>query len=172
MKYMITYMDNKDNSVQLAHEIWEALAAEERKLISLPDSNMDAEMMDADVYCICFDYNRNVIPLEVIELLMELEGKRFAFFVTSGFAYADHFRDRLEHDLKAFFPDTYDYSGIFLCGGKFPDTVVKSAEEVLKSNPENAWSKFVLNNHEKTMNHPDAGDITELWDFLRQNMNL
>ena len=172
MRYVITCMDNRETSAQLAEEIWGALSADERKLLSLQGGKWDDELMDADVYCICFDYNRNVVPLEVMELLMNLENKTVAFFITSGFAYAEQVRNRLEQELEAFLPESCDYRGMFLCGGRLPDMIVKNAEAVLKNDAENAYAKFVLINHEKTKQHPDAGDITELWDFLQENLDI
>jgi len=172
MKYFITYMDSRENSAKLAEEIWSALPAKERQMVYLPGARMDEEMLEQDVYFICFDYNRNVIPLEVMELITNLEGKCFACFVTSGFSEADYIREKLEQELEAFLPDDGDFRGIFLCGGCFPENIVKNAENVCKTDKDNKYAQFVLMNHEKTKNHPDAGDITDLWDFLSQNMDL
>lgn len=165
MKYEIAYYSRSGNTAMLAEEIAELLSSED---VRLTDLNCSDASDDADMYIIGFGINRGAVPMKVMDVLEQAEGKEIVLFVTCGMEPSEKYRISVERRVKPFLPDDCVYHGLFLCAGRFPDEVIAGVEATLERQPDNQQAQSVLANHEKTRNHPDKADIQNIRDFIWQ----
>lgn len=167
MKYEIAYISQSGNSEKLAHGIADGLPQDSTFVTDLSCEKVTGK---ADIYLIVFGINRGMVPLKVMELLEELHGKILLFFITSGMEPVQEYRDAMERKLLPFIPDDCDYRGLFMCPGRFPEHVLRAAQEKLAVEPEYAAAKNVLSDAELSADHPNQTDIENAGRFIREHL--
>ena len=163
MDYQIAYLNVYGNAGVLADEIQTILAGAE-----LVDLNRQEISDDADVYLLVFEITQAAIPLKIMDVLENLEGKTILCFVACGMALFEEKED-VEHNLLPFLPDECDYRGLFFCPGQIPSSVMDTIQEALDENPENKQAQAMLEAFQHAKNHPDAGDFQELRRFIQES---
>ncbi len=163
MDYQIAYLDVYGNAGVLADEIQSILAGAE-----LVDLNRQEISDDADVYLLVFEITQAAIPLKIMDVLENLEGKTVLCCVTCGMALHVS-KDSVEHNLLPFIPDECDYRGMFFCLGQIPASVIDTLQTALDENPENQQAKVMLEAFQHSMHHPDTDDLLDLRRFIRES---
>lgn len=165
MKYQIAYENIYGNAEVLANEIKKILPPESTDFADLSCQEISD---DADVYLIGFEITQDAIPLNIMDVLENLEGKTVLCFVTCAMAHAGK-KDSIERNLLPFLPDECDYRGLFFCPGQIPASVLRAVEEALRENPENERAKTMLECFQKSLNHPDSDDLRDLRRFIDES---
>ena len=78
MKYEIAYISQSGNTEKLAHGIADSLPHRDTFVTDLSCEEITGK---ADVYLIGFGLKKEAIPLKIMDVLEELEGKTILFFV-------------------------------------------------------------------------------------------
>ena len=125
MEYQIAYLDIYGNAGILAEEISGILHGAE--LVNLSKQEISD---DANSYLLVFEITQNAIPLKIMDILENLEGKTILCFVACGMALFEEKED-VEHNLLPFLPDECDYRGLFFCPGQIPSSVMDTIQEAL-----------------------------------------
>ena len=128
MDYQIAYLNVYGNAGVLADEIQTILAGAE-----LVDLNKQEISDDAAVYLLVFEITQAAIPLKIMDVLENLEGKTILCCVTCGMALHES-KDSIEHNLLPFIPDECDYRGMFFCPGQIPASVMDTVQTALDEN--------------------------------------
>lgn len=163
MEYQIAYLNVYGNAGVLADEIQAILAGAE-----LVDLNWQEISYDADVYMLVFEITQAAVPLKIMDVLENLEGKTLLCCVTCGMALHES-KDSIEHNLLPFIPDECDYRGMFFCPGQIPDSVMETVQTALDENPENQRARIMLEAFQHSMNHPDTDDLRKLRRFIQES---
>ena len=160
MDYQMAYFNVYGNAGVLADEIQAILAGAE-----LVDLNRQEISYDADVYLLVFEITQAAIPLKIMDVMENLEGKTILCCVICGMALHES-KDSIEHNLLPFIPDECDYRGMFFCPGQIPASVMETVQTALDENPENQRARVMLEAFQHSMNHPDTDDLRELRRFI------
>ena len=163
MEYQIAYLDIYGNAGILAEEISGILHGAE--LVNLSKQEISD---DANSYLLVFEITQNAIPLKIMDILENLEGKTILCCVTCGMALHES-KDSIEHCLLPFIPDECDYRGTFFCPGQIPASVMDTVQTALDENPENQRAKIMLEAFQHSMNHPDTEDLRDLRRFIQES---
>ena len=163
MEYHISYLDIYGNAGILAEEISSILHGAE--LVNLSKQEISD---DANSYLLVFEITQNAIPLKIMDILENLEGKTILCCVTCGMALHES-KDSIEHNLLPFIPDECDYRGMFFCPGQIPASVMETVQTALDENLENQRAKIMLEAFQHSMNHPDTDDLRELRRFIQES---
>lgn len=163
MEYQIAYLDIYGNAGILAEEISGILHGAE--LVNLSKQEISD---DANSYLLVFEITQNAIPLKIMDILENLEGKTILCFVACGMALFEEKED-VEHNLLPFLPDECDYRGLFFCPGQIPSSVMDTIQKALDENPENKQAQAMLEAFQHAKNHPDAEDFRELRRFIQES---
>jgi len=161
--YQIAYLNVYGSARVLADEIQTILADAE-----LVDLDRQEISDDADVYLLVFEITQAAIPLKIMEVLENLEGKTILCCGTCGMALHES-KDSIEHSLLPFIPDECDYRGLFFCPGQIPVSVIETIQTALDEDPENQRAKIILDAFQHSMNHPDTDDLRNLRRFIRES---
>jgi len=78
MKYEVAYISSSGNTEKLAHGIADSLPHRDTFVTDLSCEEITGK---ADVYLIGFGLKKEAIPLKIMDVLEELEGKTILFFV-------------------------------------------------------------------------------------------
>jgi len=78
MKYEIAYISQSGNTEKLAHGIADSLPHRDTFVTDLSCEEITGK---ADVYLVGFGLKKEAIPLKIMDVLEELEGKTILFFV-------------------------------------------------------------------------------------------
>ena len=163
MDYQIAYLNVYGNAGMLADEIQTILADAE-----LVDLNKREISDDADAYLLAFEITQAAIPLKIMDVLENLEGKTILCCVTCGMALYES-KNSIERSLLPFIPDECDYRGMFFCPGQIPASAMDAVQTALDENPENQQAKVMLEAFQHSMNHPDTEDLRDLRRFIQES---
>ena len=81
MKYEVVYISQSGNTEKLAHGIADSLPHRDTFVTDLSCEEITGK---AEVYLVGFGMKKEAIPLKVMEVLEELEGKTILLFVTAS----------------------------------------------------------------------------------------
>ena len=163
MEYQIAYLDIYGNAGILAEELKRILHGAE--LVNLSKQDLSG---GANVYLLVFEITQNAIPLKIMDLLENLEGKTVLCIVACGMALFET-KEHIERRLLPFLPDACDYRGLFLCPGQIPASVMDTLQEALEENPENKQAQAMLEAFRQAENHPDAENFQALRRFIQES---
>ena len=110
------------------------------------------------------------IPIDVMNVLEELEGKTIMFFVTASVEPTDEMVASIERKLDPFLPMDCDYRGLYLCRGQVSDSTIEKLEGILQEQPDNEKVQFALDMCKKTKGHPNNEDISAAYRFIKENL--
>lgn len=164
MDYQIAYLNVYGNAGVLADELQTILTGAEMVDLS---GNQEISY-SSDVYLLVFEITRDAIPLKIMDVLENLEGKTVLCIVTCSMALLES-KDSVEHNLLPFLPDECDYRGLFFCPGQIPTSVMDTVQTALDENPENQRAKVMLEAFQHSMNHPDSDDLRDLRRFIQES---
>ncbi len=167
MRYEIAYLSNTGNTAKLAKGLAAMLPREETVLTDL---SREEALGTSDLCFVGFGINREVIPMEIIEALERMEGKRILLFVTCGLEPTERYRASVERRLLPFLPDDCDYKGLFLCAGGFSEDMIETITRSLRKNPDNAQARTLYEAHKRSHGHPNEEDLDALWDFVQDSL--
>ena len=163
MQYQIGYLDTYGNAEILAEKIEQYLPLGS---CIKTDLAQESPSSNADGFLICFEMTREAVPLEIMEVLESLEGKRIALFVLCA-AKTESEKQDVERRILPFLPDDCDYVGMFTCLGQMPSAIQDSIEEVFAVQPENPQAKTLAQIYSQSLGHPNEDDFSALRKFLQ-----
>ncbi len=163
MQYQIGYLNTYGNAEILATKIEQYLPIGSS---TMTDIATEPLFGTADVFLVCFEMTREAVPLEIMEALELLEGKRIALFVLCAAKTENEKRD-VERRLIPFLPDQCDYKGLFTCMGQMPSAIKNSVDEILSTQPENPQAIVLDRIYHQSLGHPDEEDFSLLRKFLQ-----
>ncbi len=169
MTYEIDYFSLTGNTRKLADGISQSLFADKAPVIDLAAEETSA---DADVYLVGFGLKNGVVPYPIMECLESLEGKTILFFVTCGMEPNDEYRQHIERKLAPFMPEQYDYRGMFLCLGQFPQEAMEKARQVSAFSQADAKTEAFLKYCREADGHPSQQDIAQACAFIRAKLTI
>lgn len=167
MKYEIAYVSLSGNTEKLAHGIADKFPIQETFVTDLSHEEL---YENADVYLLGFGVNKGTIPLKIMETLEELHGKTIMFFITCGMEPELEYRDSIEKKILPFLPEECDYRGMFMCQGKFPDTVFAAAKRKLEAEPDNKYAQKIILDNELSNTHPNEKDYENAYRFIIEHL--
>ncbi len=130
MKYAVIYLSQTGNTKDIAEELFLSLPADRRTIASLSQLQ---DIPQADHYFIGFPVHHNTCPLEVIDLLEQIESSNITFFATCGLTPTENYRKYIEKSVLPWINNDCLYCGTFLCQGSaaevFTDKMLASAPE-------------------------------------------
>ncbi len=163
MQYQIGYLNTYGNAEILATKIEQYLPIGSSTMTDIATEPLSGT---ADVFLVCFEMTREAVPLEIMEALELLEGKRIALFVLCAAKTENEKRD-VERSLIPFLPDRCDYKGLFTCMGQMPSAIKNSVDEILSTQPENPQAIVLDRIYHQSLGHPDEEDFSLLRKFLQ-----
>lgn len=163
MEYQIIYTSKTGNTRKLAEAVFDAIESPQKVIYDLEKDEMD---FNSDIYFVGFWTNSGSCSIEVLDILSEMHGKKIAMFGTCGLEYNQEYYREIESHIDAFIPDDNEYLGTFLCQGKMPLKVKEKYEEMLEKDPSDKRAKYMIENFEKGLKHPDQQDIENVKKFV------
>ncbi len=164
MSTMVIYSSQTGNTKKIATEIFAAIPDPEKDLQNIQDWHHD---LSADTFFVGFWNNRGSCPLEIINLLSELHGKRIALFGTCGLGNDPQYFHSIESNVKVWIPDDNTYLGCFMCQGKMP-MKVRSRYESMRNEGNASKVDFLLHNFDEALLHPDDKDVADAKNFVKK----
>ncbi len=169
MKFEVAYISQSGNTEKLAHGIADSLP--HRKTF-VTDLSCEKITEKADVYILGFGIKKDAIPLKIMDVLEELEGKTILFFVTASIKPTEEHVKEIERKLSPFMPNVCDYKGLYLCPGQVSEATLKKLRVLLENEPENEQIKEAYDFCNKTIGHPNQDDIEDAFNFIRERLNI
>ncbi|MDO4284515.1 MAG: flavodoxin family protein [Eubacteriales bacterium] len=164
MSTMVVYASATGNTKKVASAIFAAI----------PDSEKDMQDIlqwdhrsAADTFFVGFWNNRGSCPLEIINLLSELHGRRIALFGTCGLGRDAAYYRSIEQNVKVWIPDDNEYLGCFLCQGKMPMSV-RSRYESMRTDQTASRIDHMVHNFDEALLHPDETDLANARAFVKK----
>ena len=169
MKYEVAYISASGNTEKLAHGIADALPISETFVTDLSCE----ELTDAaETYLIGFGMKHHAIPLKIMEVLEELEGKTIMLFVTASVEPTDEHIKEIEQKLAPFMPEECNYKGLYLCPGQVSEETLNKVKTMLEHDPENEHALSAMEHCNKTMGRPNQTDIKNAQTFFLEHLEL
>jgi len=169
MKTIIAYFSQSGNTRIIAEGLARAMELDQKFLIDL---DAQEAPLDGDIYLVGYGVNKGTVPLCVMDLLDNLEGKMLLLFATCGFIPEEDYCRAIERRIEPFIPEDCVYRGIFLCPGKFPQEVVDTAKQVLENAPEHPAAKRIVEEYALAEKHPNQADIDRAAKLVRHRLGL
>jgi hypothetical protein len=167
MKYEIAYLSLSGNTEKLAYGIADELPNDETIITDLSSETISSQ---ADINLICFGVNKGTVPIKIMDALDELDGKTIMFFITGGMEPTEKYHDMIENKITPFLPDECDYRGMFMCRGKFPNSVLNAARQKLSEDSDNKYALKIVSDAEASAEHPNADDYTNACRFIGEQL--
>ncbi|MDD3186240.1 MAG: flavodoxin family protein BilS [Anaerostipes sp.] len=162
--YQVVYTSKTGNTKKLAEKIYDTLNSKDKEIYSLDEGGANA---DADIYFIGFWTNRGTCSMEVLDFFDNLEGKKIALFGTCGMGGQEEYFNNIKTNVAAFLPDSAEFLGAFMCQGEMPDTVGEKYHNILREHPDDEKIKFMIDNFNHAIGHPDAEDLDHIATFVK-----
>jgi len=169
MKYEIAYISQSGNTEKLAHGIADSLPHRDTFVTDLSCEEITGQ---ADKYLICFGMKKEAIPLKVMEVLEELEGKSILFFVTASVKPTEDNVKEIERRLEPFMPTECEYKGLYLCPGQVSDEKFEKLLTLHSQQPDNKQIGEALEICKQTFGRPNQEDIDDACDFVCEKLNI
>ncbi len=164
MSTMVVYTSRTGNTKKIATEIFSAIPDPEKDLQDIQNRQHD---LSADTFFVGFWNNRGSCPLEIIDLLSALHGKRIALFGTCGLGNDPQYFHTIESNVKVWIPEDNTYLGCFMCQGKMP-MAVRTRYESMRNEGNSAQIDFMLHNFDEALLHPDDQDAADARAFVKK----
>lgn len=168
MNYLITFASTTGNTKELAKAIRESLPSEEcinfGPTIMMSKKNIAA----AQRIYVGFWTNRGACSETVAEFLQGLEDKEVFLFGTAGFGESQDYFDGILSRVGENVPESSRIIGTYMCQGKMPASVRERYEGMLVDPEQEAKARQLLENFDKALTHPDAGDIENLKQAIKK----
>jgi hypothetical protein len=58
-----------------------------------------------------------------------------------------------------------------MCRGKFPENVIRAAQNKLEEEPDNSYARRVLADAEGSSEHPSASDCEQAYSFISERLS-
>lgn len=167
MKYEIAYLSGSGNTEKLANGIADSLPQEDTFVTDLSCEEITGK---ADVYLIGFGMKKHAIPLKIMELLDQLEGKTILFFVTASVKPTEDHIKVVEQKLDPFMPSDCDYRGLYLCPGQVSEETISKLSTIIEFEPDNEQAKAAYEVCKYTIGHPNQEDINDTCNFIKEKL--
>lgn len=164
MSSIVIYASSTGNTKKVAAEIFAAIPDSEKDMQDIIQWN---HQLTADTYFVGFWTNRGSCPLEIINLLSELHGKRVALFGTCGLGRDEKYYRSIEQNVRVWIADDNEYLGCYLCQGKMPMSV-RSRYESMRTGENAARVDYMIHNFDEALLHPDENDLAEARAFAEK----
>lgn len=169
MKYEIAYISGSGNTEKLAHGIADSLPHRDTFVTDLSCEEITGK---ADAYLIGFGMKKEAIPLKIMDVLEELEGKTILFFVTASIKPTEAHVKEVERKLDPFMPSDCDYRGLYLCPSQVSEATLNKLKAVLEQEPENEQAKEAYSVCQQTFGRPNQEDIDDACNFVFDKLNI
>lgn len=163
MKFKVIFASQTGNTELIAKTIYEAIPSSDKDILRVqePDTRESA-----DTYFIGFWTDRGTCSMDIMDYLGELHNKNIALFGTCGMGSDKEYYHRIENQVSAMIPDDNLYLGTFLCQGKMPIQARNKYEEMLKSNMNPDFARYMIHNFDQGLLHPDSEDFIKARKFV------
>ena len=169
MKYEVAYISSSGNTEKLVHGIADSLPPRDTLVTDLSCEEITGK---ADVYLIGYGMKKEAIPLKIMDVLDELEGKTILFFVTASIKPTEAHVKEVERKLDPFMPSEHDYKGLFLCPGQVSEETLVKVKTLLEQEPDNEQAKAAYESCKRTAGRPNQEDIDDACDFVCEKLNI
>ena len=165
MKYSIVYSSRTGNTALLAEKLADALPAEERVYLGVPDPRGEA----AELIFTGFWTDRGGADQESAAFLERLHNKKIFLFGTAGFGGSQAYFDQILGRVAARLDPSNTLAGSFLCQGRMPPSVRQRYEAMAVRQPEQAreW----IENFDRALTHPNEEDLKRLGELALNVMS-
>lgn len=154
MSYAIVYSSRTGNTALLAKTIREILGEEACVYFGAPAP----QALAAETIYAGFWTDRGTCDEEMAQFLQSLTDQSVFLFGTAGFggspAYYDQILERVQANLKG----SVRLLGRYMCQGQMPQAV-RTRYEGMEDSPRRT---AMLENFDRALGHPDAGDLEQL----------
>lgn len=164
-QYQIVYTSQTGNTEKLAKQIFETIHTDAKDIYCL---NEETANYDADIYFIGFWTNRGSCSMELLDFLDGLEGKKVALFGTCGMGGHPEYFKSIETNILAFLDDSNEYLGAFMCQGEMSQQIKEKYHAKLKENPDDERIKFMIENFDHAIGHPNQEDLDNVTAFAKE----
>lgn len=154
MSYAIICSSKTGNTEKLAQRAREVLGEEN-----------ECPVVDADLVLVGSWTDKGGMDPALADTLPQLADKRVFLFGTCGFGGSQKYYDRVLDRFAAALPDGARVVGRFMCQGQMPPAVRE--RYVKMSNQDPTRFEPMIENFDRALGHPDAGDLGAFEAALR-----
>lgn len=169
MKYQVIFKSQSGNTEMVARAIMQTLPQNDAQLVNMATQQ---PTMDAEIYFVGFGVYHGTCPLEVLELLEMLEGKKILLFGTCGIEPTEKYCSHIERTIETFMPDNCDYLGMYLCQGAMAPSAKDAIVQMNKQIKEDVRIRAVEQAYQQSQSHPDAIDLENASRFAENVLNI
>ncbi|MCC8076556.1 MAG: flavodoxin family protein [Clostridiales bacterium] len=163
MEFLVLYSSRTGNTEKVAEAIFDALPGRSKLIESVED--YDGTENPGLVF-LGFPVNRGNCPMDVVDALEKLEGKRLAIFATCGMG-DETYQQRIRHNIDVWMPDVYIDLGFFCCQGAIAPAFLKELREQEASvSPQ--MVEAMEAQQQQSVGHPDAADLDRARQFAKE----
>lgn len=154
MSYAIVYSSRTGNTALLAKTIREILGEEDCVYFGPPAPQAFA----AETIYAGFWTDRGTCDEEMAQFLQSLTDQSVFLFGTAGFGGAPAYYDQILERVQANLKGSVRLLGCYMCQGQMPQAV-RTRYEGMEDSPRRT---AMLENFDRALGHPDAGDLEQL----------
>ncbi len=154
MTFAIVYVSRTGNTRLLAETIRDSLPKDSCLWCGGPDDRALA----ADRLYLGFWTDKGDCGPEMAEFLAKAAGKEVFLFGTAGFGGAPEYFEQILARAAGHLPASARLIGRFMCQGRMPQAV----RDRYAALPESPRRAMMLENFDRALPHPDAGDLAAL----------
>ncbi len=126
------------------------------------------EALAADRLYVGFWTDRGSCDESVADFLKTARNKEVFLFGTAGFGGSEEYFEKILDAARKNLDESCTVIGTFMCQGKMPESVRTRYEQMTKGPGPAQNVKFLLDNFEKALSHPDRDDLMELSRRVRE----
>jgi flavodoxin len=164
MRYAVLYESETGNTERLARQIYEAIDANDKDLVSL---KAGGEIPQADFYFVGFPIHQKNCSMKIVDAFEEIEQGKIAIFATCGMKPTEKYKEKLEDALSIWLPDEGEYVGMFLCQGKTTERQKRVFYEANAQYRDKVQAMLDEGEH-----HPSEDDCEQAVSFARKMVRL
>ena len=167
MNAAVVYSSKSGNTERVAKAVADKLADQGVSLtyrgrVPQAGSSEETEALSADVVYAGFWTDKGACAEDMAALLAKLDGKRVFLFGTAGFGGSEQYFDQIAARVAQSLPATAELLGSAMCQGQMGPAVKARYEAMLRSDPDNARVKAMIENFEHALGHPDEADCERI----------
>ena len=160
MRYAIVYSSKTGNTALLAQALRQVLPEADCLYFGPPDP----KALAADTLYVGFWTDKGSCDQESGQFLSTLTHQKVFLFGTAGFGGAPAYFEQILDRVRTHLGQQVQVIGTYMCQGKMPQAV-RSRYEAMEDSPRRA---ALLENFDRALSHPDAGDLDRLQAAVQQ----
>lgn len=158
MKYAIVYSSKTENTKYLAEGLKDHFKELDCDIYNL----IDEKEISADFYFVGFWTYKGKCDIETEKFLSKLDNKPAFLFGTCGFGRSSTYFKSILKKTKNVMSSSVNLVGEFMCQGRIEDRYREKYEEKQHSFISKIYAKYMIENFDKALEHPNEKDLTNL----------